>query len=416
MRLGQRGIFHIARPMLRRMLSMMGDPPIQIVFPDGETIGTDSNPVARLLIREPGILPRLLRNPELHFGDAYSMGHVEVEGDLVRFLLAAYRGIEIFNAGHPFRYRIMQWLARPRSNSMKRARDNIHYHYDIGNDFYRLWLDKEMIYTCAYFHNPQYTLEEAQRAKMEHICRKLRLKSGETVVEAGCGWGALAMYMARCYGVKVKAFNISREQISFARERAVKEGLGDRVEFICDDYRNISGRFDAFVSVGMLEHVGKTHYEDLGEVVNRCLKDDGRGLLHFIGRNRPFPMNPWMERRIFPGAYPPTLREMMNVLEPWNFSVLDVENLRLHYAKTLEHWLERFEGASNRAREMFGESFVRAWRLYLAGSIASFLTGSEQLFQVLFARPSVNDIPWTRAHLYAEDPIKSLKQPVSADS
>jgi cyclopropane-fatty-acyl-phospholipid synthase len=235
---------------------------------------------------------------------------------------------------------------------------------------------------------------------MDHVCRKLRLRAGERVVEAGCGWGALALHMARECGTRVRAFNVSREQVAWARDRAAAEGLAGRVEFVEDDYRNIGGRFDAFVSVGMLEHVGRDHYGDLGGVVHRCLESSGRGLLHFIGRNRPAPLHRWVERRIFPGGYPPTLREMLEVLEPYDFSVLDVENLRLHYARTLEHWLQRFDRNAERVRALFDERFVRAWRLYLAGSVASFATGSLQLFQVLFSRPLDNALPWTRAHLY----------------
>jgi cyclopropane-fatty-acyl-phospholipid synthase len=237
---------------------------------------------------------------------------------------------------------------------------------------------------------------------MDLVCRKLRLGPGDKVVEAGCGWGALALHMARHYGAEVKAFNISTEQIRYGRERARAEGLAGRVEFIEDDYRNIRGRFDAFVSVGMLEHVGKEKYAALRAVIDRCLTPEGsRGLLHFIGRDRQRPLNPWIRRRIFPGAYPPTLREALEwIFEPAGLSVLDVENLRLHYARTLVHWLGRFENGVEQVRAMFGEPFVRAWRLYLAGSEAAFATGWMQLFQVVFTRTGENDVPWTRDHLY----------------
>jgi cyclopropane-fatty-acyl-phospholipid synthase len=235
---------------------------------------------------------------------------------------------------------------------------------------------------------------------MDLVCRKLRLRPEESVIEAGCGWGALALHMATRYGVRVRAFNISREQIAWARSRAREMGVEHRVEFIEDDYRNIGGRCDAFVSVGMLEHVGREQYADLGRVIDRTVQPNGRGLLHSIGQDKPSLLNPWIESRIFPGAYPPTLREMLEVLEPWPFSVLDVENLRLHYALTLQHWLRRFEDARERVREMYDERFVRTWRLYLAGSLAAFNTGKLHLFQVVFARARSNDVPWTRAYLY----------------
>jgi cyclopropane-fatty-acyl-phospholipid synthase len=233
-----------------------------------------------------------------------------------------------------------------------------------------------MQYTCAYYPSPSMTLEAAQRAKMRHVCLKLGLQEGESVVEAGSGWGGLACFMTREFGVRVRAYNTSHEQVAHSRERAEREGLSDRVEFVEDDYRNIRGKYDAFVSVGMLEHVGPDHYRELGAVVDRCLSHQGRGLIHSIGRNRPAPMNAWIERRIFPGAYPPTLGEMMAIFEPCALSVLDVENLRLHYARTLEHWLERFESHADAIGSQFDERFVRAWRLYLSGSIAAFRAAS----------------------------------------
>jgi cyclopropane-fatty-acyl-phospholipid synthase len=173
------------------------------------------------------------------------------------------------------------------------------------------------------------------------------------------------------------------------------------VEFVEDDYRNVSGQYDAFVSVGMLEHVGRDHYQDLFRTIDRVLGPAGRGLIHSIGQNvSGWPLNPWIRRRIFPGAYPPGLREMAAMLEPWSFSVLDVENLRLHYAETLRHWLARFNAAEDRIVRMFDPAFVRAWRLYLTGSQAAFLCGGLQLFQLVFARCQSNAIPWTWAYLY----------------
>jgi len=297
--------------------------------------------------------------------------------------------------------RVAGWMQRPRRNTLARSRDNIHRHYDLGNDFYALWLGETMAYTCAYYPSAQATLEQAQIAKMEHVCRKLRLGAADSVVEAGCGWGSLALHMAARYGAKVRAFNISKEQIDFARRRAREQGLEGRVEFIEDDYRNISGSYDVFVSVGMLEHVGREHYPELGRVVQRALTAEGRGLIHSIGRNRPELLHPWIERRIFPGAYAPSLGEMMQIFEPSNLSVLDVENIRLHYARTLRHWLERYEAAIDSVRAMFSdESFVRMWRMYLAGSIAGFETGTLQLFQVLFAKQENNAIPLTREFMY----------------
>ena len=386
--------------LTRGLLNSVGNPPIRVTLWNGESIFTaTSNPVADMRIANRSCLLKLLINPELYFGDAYSNGLIEVDGDLVKLIEAVYQGLaRVRSTG--LRSRLTKWLNRGHVNTLSDSRENIHHHYDLGNEFYKLWLDQQMVYTCAYFSSPDITLEQAQIAKMDHVCRKLRLRPDETVVEAGCGWGALALHMATQFGVRVKAFNISHEQMDYAKARAHALGVEHRVEFIEDDYRNANGRFDAFVSVGMLEHVGREFYHELRRVIYRCLDDNGRGLIHSIGRNQPNPFNPWVEKRIFPGAYPPSLREMLEVVEDWDFSVLDVENLRQHYALTLKHWLQRFENASNRVKEMYDERFVRAWRLYLAGSIAGFNTGDMQLFQVLFARGTSNDIPWTRAYLY----------------
>lgn len=393
-------VSRLDRWLATKMLQALGSPPVRLTLWDGSDVTPcPAEPVARVYIADRPAFLKLLFNPELQFGELFSTDRVRVEGDLVRFLEAIYQA-ESGNTYGELRGRILQWVNRPRKNTLVRSRDNIHQHYDIGNDFYSLWLDKEMVYTCAYFPAPEVSLEGAQVAKLDHVCRKLRLQPGETVVEAGCGWGGLARHMAKHYGVKVRAFNIATEQVAYARERARHEGLDGRVEYVEADYRSISGQYDVFVSVGMLEHVGVEYYPELGGIMARSLKGDGRGLIHSIGRDRPAPMNAWIERRIFPGAYPPSLGEMLALFEPWGFSILDVENLRLHYAKTLEHWLQRYEAEADRVEDMFDEDFVRAWRLYLAGSIAAFTTGKLQLFQVSFARHGSTRIPWTREFLY----------------
>jgi cyclopropane-fatty-acyl-phospholipid synthase len=388
--LSARGSFWLDRWALTQIARFVAPAPLRFVLWDGYDLAPPEPPVATILIKNRTALFKWLRDPELNFGEGFMSGAVEVQGDLVRMLEAVYQAM----ASRGPTARRWHW---PR-NTVHAARQNVHHHYDLGNDFYRLWLDREMVYTCAYFPTPDRTLEEAQIAKMERVCRKLRLQPGDRVIEAGCGWGSLALYMAREHGARVRAYNLSTEQIAYARERAKAEGLADRVEFVEDDYRNVTGQCDVFVSVGMLEHVGLPDYPTLGAVLSRVVTDAGRGLLHFIGRDRPASLNPWIAKRIFPGAYPPTLREVFeHVLEPAGFSVLDVENLRLHYAKTLEHWRTRYELAADRVQAMFDETFVRAWRLYLAGSEVSFTTGSLQLFQVLFAPGDSNAIPWTRS-------------------
>jgi cyclopropane-fatty-acyl-phospholipid synthase len=403
---GQRHSWH--GKLLQALLRAIGEPPIEFVLWTGERVAASgAQIVSSVHIRDRATLFGMLYDPFLRFGDAYSNGRIEVDGDLIQALSMISRGGQKRESNPSILHRLAKWIHKPKRNSLASSRDNIHHHYDISNDFYALWLGETMAYTCAYYPAAQATLEQAQIAKMDHVCRKVQLKSGDSVVEAGCGWGSLAIHMASRYGVRVRAFNISREQLSFARERASQLGLSERVEFIEDDYRNMTGRYDAFVSVGMLEHVGPEHYPELGRVARDALKSEGLGLIHSIGRNRPAPLQPWIERRIFPGAYPPALSEMAQIFEPWNLSVLDVENIRLHYALTLRHWLQRYRAAEERIRKMFDEKFVRMWRLYLAGSIAGFETGTLQLFQVVFTSGQNNRVPMTRDHLYSCAPATS---------
>lgn len=395
------GMSRLERRLLEGLLRAAGRPPIRVVLWDGEQIPWGGGPaVATMTIRDRGALLRMLTNPELHPADDYADGRIDIEGDMVAMLAEIFRGLDSL-AETSARARFLRWVSRPGSNTLSASRENVRRHYDLGNNFYALWLDAPLMqYTCAYFPHDGMTLEDAQVAKLDHVARKLQLRPGQVVFEAGSGWGGLARHLARHYGVTVRAYNISAEQVAFARGQAQREGLDGRVEYVLDDYRTMQGRCDAFVSIGMLEHVGLDHYPALGDVIHRVLKPAGRGLIHSIGRNRPAPTNAWTEKRIFPGAYPPTLGEMMRIMEGHGFSVLDVENLRLHYAHTLAQWLQRYEAQVDAVRSMYDERFVKTWRMYLAASRASFLMGALQLFQVVFARPQDNTIPMSREHLY----------------
>jgi len=349
--------------------------------------------IGDLIVRDRRTLLGLIADPNNYFGEAYMHGRLVVRGELEPVVEALSR---LHTEDRLWLDRVLSRLSVP--TSLSSARRNVHAHYDLGNDFYKLWLDPEMLYTCAYYDRPDATLEAAQHRKLDVICRKLALKPGETVVEAGCGWGALALHMARHYGVRVKAFNISEAQLAHARERARRENLSDRVEFIDDDYRNVGGVCDAFVSVGMLEHVGLRHFGSLATVLRRVVKrDGGRGLLHFIGRDTPRPLNTWIRRRIFPGAYPPTIAEVATqVLTPAGQSVIDIENLRLHYERTLAAWSARFSANRDVVRARYGDEFTRAWELYLAGSQAAFASGWMQLFQIVFTPHESRPPWWTR--------------------
>jgi cyclopropane-fatty-acyl-phospholipid synthase len=336
-------------------------------------------------------------DPQLAFGDLYASGRMQVEGSLVDLVSATDDA--------PPRLGLRDWLTREaaprgRAQALGRAAANARHHYDVGNAFYALWLDERMLYTCAYFAEPEWTLEQAQLAKLDHVCRKLRLAPEQRVLELGSGWGSLAIHMARQYGARVRAFNVSREQVAFAREQAEKQGVASRVEFVRGDYRDASGRYDAIASVGMLEHVGPSHYDELGRLIERTLAPHGLGLIHTIGRSQPSPLNRWIATRIFPNAHPPALSEMMRIFEPHGFAVLDVENLRRHYERTAACWLERYQANRRAISALVPEETARAFELYLAATVAAFRGAWLCLYQVVFTRARNDAIPWTRADLY----------------
>lgn len=394
----------IDRSLVLWIMKQVGNPSISVRLWNGDEFPvTDKPPVACMEFRGRRAVYRMLTAPSVGFGECYSEGLIEIHGDFLAFAnevtAAVTRKIEERYYGPKLR----SLLYALRRNSPTRSRHNVHHHYDLGNDFYKLWLDERMVYTCAYYDRPEATLAEAQVAKLDHVCRKLRLEPGQKVVEAGCGWGALALHMAEHYGVEVIAFNNSREQVAWARDRAAAKNLDDRVTFVLDDYRTIEGHCDAFVSVGMLEHVGLANYRSLGALVKRILKPDGVGLIHTIGRSFPDKTDAWIVKHIFPGGHIPSLSEMMGVFEPHKFSVLDVENLRPHYARTCASWLQNFDAVADTVNDMYDEEFVRKWRLYLAGSSAGFQSGTLQLYQVVFTPQGNNDVPWTREHQYRED-------------
>jgi cyclopropane-fatty-acyl-phospholipid synthase len=392
----------IDRAVVLSLMKLLGSPRISVRLWSGEQFAvTDDHPVACLEFRSRRAILELLRSPSLGFGECYARGLLEVHGDFLAFANEVTAARTRRQAGSYYLSRWKSALYALRQNSPARSKHNAHHHYDLSNEFYGLWLDERLVYTCAYYANPDATLSEAQVAKLDHVCRKLDLEPGQTVIEAGCGWGALALHMAEHYGVQVTAYNVSRAQVGLARERAAAAGLDDRVRFVLDDYRTIDSRCDRFVSVGMLEHVGRHNYRVLGQVVEKCLAPDGLALIHTIGRSHPKKTDAWIRKYIFPGGHIPSLGEMMAVFEPSRFNVLDVENLRPHYARTCAAWLANFEEAADRITEMYDEEFTRMWRLYLAGSSAGFESGTLQLYQVLFAHGTSKQLPWTREYQYA---------------
>ena len=389
------------RTAIRWIMKSAGNPRISVRLWNGDEFRvTEARPVACMEFRSRRAVFELLRSPSVGFGECYSAGLIDVHGDFLAFANEITTAITQHRDNSYYISRFRSLLHAVRRNSLSRSRHNVHHHYDLGNDFYRLWLDERMVYTCAYYETPAATLDEAQVAKLDHVCRKLRLEPGQKVIEAGCGWGALAMHMAEHYGVEVIAYNNSREQVAYAREHAAARKIDDRVTFVEDDYRTIGQRCDVFVSVGMLEHVGLANFRSLGALIKRVLKPDGIGLVHSIGRSFPNKTDSWITKHIFPGGHIPSLSEMMSVFEPQKFSILDVENLRPHYARTCATWLNNFEAEADTVAEMYDEEFVRKWRLYLAGSSAGFESGTLQLYQVLFTPRGNNDVPWTRHYQY----------------
>ena len=393
------------RRLLRVILANVGNPRFTLRLWDGKDFTvSDGEPVACIEFRNRRVLYELLASPSVGFGECYSKGLIEVHGDFQSLANEIATAMIRQRARGYWKHKILSMLASLRSNTRSRSRHNVHHHYDLGNDFYKLWLDERLLYTCAYYETSGTDLAQAQLAKLDHVCRKLRLKAGQTVIEAGCGWGGLAIHMAQHYGVKVKAYNNSREQVEYAREQASLRGLEEQVEFVLDDYRTIDQPCDTFVSVGMLEHVGLKNFRKLGDIIHRCLKPDGMALIHTIGRSHPNQADRWIRKHIFPGGHIPSLGEMASLFEPHKFSVLDVENLRLHYARTCADWLKNFEAVSEQVADMYSEEFVRTWRLYLASSSAGFQSGTLQLYQVLFAPRGNNDVPWTRQYQFEPRP------------
>lgn len=398
-RLSQR---KIDQAIVLSIIRAAGNPRISVRLWDGHEFPvSDEPPVACLEFLSRRAVLKLLMAPSIGFGECYSQGLIDVRGDFRMFMNEITAAVTRKGSRRYHLPRLTSSLQGLRRNSPGRSRYNAHHHYDLGNEFYRLWLDERLVYTCAYYDSSDASLAEAQVAKLDHVCRKMNLKPGQSVVEAGCGWGSLAMHMAEHYGVRVTAYNVSEAQVAWAREEAAARRLDDRVAFVLDDYRSIDQKYDRFVSIGMLEHVGRANYRFLGELVTRSLKPEGLALIHTIGRSHPKAADAWIRKHIFPGGHIPSLSEMMAVFEPNKFTILDIENLRLHYARTCSDWLTNFEAAAHEVSNRYGKEFTRLWRLYLAGAAAGFESGTLQLYQVLFTHGSNNAIPRTREYQYS---------------
>ena len=378
---------------------------LEIVLPGGENVflGPDRDNALRVSLKTSGWLRRILFDPDLQFGEAYvDEGLVQETGDLYDLLDLLWTNVldATGEGGSP--WSVLRKLSRTvaQFNLQERAARNVAHHYDIGNDLYRLFLDEDMQYSCAYFPDADTSLEDAQRLKKDHIARKLGLKSGEKVLDLGCGWGGLALHLAKTADIDVLGVTLSREQFGLAQERARAAGLDKRVTFRLEDYRNLDGTFDKIVSVGMFEHVGVPHYQEYFDWIAGHLAETGSALVHTIGR-RPGPgaTNPWIARHIFPGGYIPALSEILPAIEKSGLVLLDIEVLRLHYAETLKAWRERFLSRADEARSLYDDRFVRMWDFYLASSEASFRHGFHNVYQILVGHRQ-DAIPLTRDYMY----------------
>lgn len=378
------------------------DPEATLTFEfwDGEKLTLGNQPTVTLRFKTEESAQDLIQKKWLGFGERYTSGDIEVDGDLRELLRL---GIAVSYDGIPATPRQKLELLRhyvKSRNTRQQATKNITHHYDKGDRLYSLYLDETMAYSCAYFKNGCDSLAQAQRNKYEHTCRKLLLKPGEKLIDVGCGWGGMLIHAAQNYGVKGVGCTISRNQYEFANNRIRELGLRDNIEVVYEDYRNVTGKFDKFVSIGMFEHVGKAFIPTFVKKVGQMLTRGGLGLLHTIGKDTDSAGDPWVMKYIFPGAYIPSLSLVIEHLGAQGFSILDVENLRLHYARTLELWAENFDKNVEKVREMFDEYFVRMWRLYLNACSVGFRYGETRLYQILFSNGINNNLPLTREHCY----------------
>lgn len=391
---------------------------LTVRWPDGtsQEYGTGERPAAAMAIRTQGAIRQLVLNPALKLGECYMEGTVEPEGCSIYDLLdVLVRNLDANGRNHPFahlsglvghvRRRLDQY------NPAAKAQRNVAHHYDLNGRLYSLFLDRDRQYSCAYFPRGNETLEEAQVAKKRHIAAKLLLDRPDlTVLDIGCGWGGMALTLAREYGARVLGITLSQEQLTEARSRAAAEGLQDRVRFELRDYRAVTERFDRIVSVGMFEHVGVNHYQAFFDCVSRCLSPQGVALLHAIGRSDgPGFTNPWIAKYVFPGGYCPALSEVIPIIERTGLVTTDIEILRLHYAETLRHWRRRFAANRDAIASLYDERFCRMFEFYLCGAELSFRVERNMIFQIQMAHDQAA-APLTRDYITASEAAAQARE------
>jgi len=379
-------------------------------------------PTVVVRIRDPLILFHMMVDIGSALGEAYMDGRLVIEHgtmyDFLELLAMNYRYAPKFwfekaaTFFAPILQRIQQF------NPISKSRQNVAHHYDLSRELYEQFLDQDMQYSCAYFHNRTDSLEAAQLQKKAHIASKLLLEPGMRVLDIGCGWGGMALYLAQTADVEVVGLTLSEEQLKVATERAQRAGLSHRVKFHLRDYRQETGTYDRIVSVGMFEHVGTTHYPEFFAKVNDLLSHNGVALIHSIGRmDGPGATNTWLQKYIFPGAYSPAMSEVLPVIEKQTLWATDIEILRLHYAETLRHWRARFMQRRPQIAKLYDERFCRMWEFYLAGCEVNFRYLSLMVFQIQLAK-NINTVPITRDYMFqeeAETAFSPFNLPVAAN-
>lgn len=365
--------------------------------------GPGGEPKATIRLTDKKLYNSLFLNPELKAGEAYMDGTLVCEEGGIRGLLEVFAHNRSGLRSYPLQKVLKGTLKKIKRfhqrNKKSSSRSNVQHHYDLSNDFYHLFLDEDLQYSCAYWPSLDITLEEAQRLKKKHIAEKLCLKPGQKVLDIGCGWGGMAVFLAEEYDVEVVGVTLSDEQHALARQRVKDKGLEDRVDIRLIDYRDIDETFDRVVSVGMFEHVGVAHYNEYFSKIRDLMTEEGVALIHSIGRKGgPGTTGAWIRKYIFPGGYSPALSETFSEIEKAKLWVTDCEVLRLHYAYTLAEWDKRFQANRDIAAEMFDEKFCRMWEFYLVVSEFSFLHGKHMNFQIQLTK-DVNAAPITRNYM-----------------
>ncbi len=389
----------LTKPALTALFSRLHGAPFAIVWWDGSQrqFGQGDPSFILHFAQEPDFGSE---DPILALGEAYMHGGLDIRGNWDALLDMLYRNRQLLDGPLARMAGVVRTLDRMRLKQKQKA--NIAHHYDLGNDFYRLWLDDSMSYSCAYFARPDMTLAEAQQAKIDHTLVKLALAPDECLLDIGCGWGGLLIRAARQYGVRGVGITLSEEQAALARERVAAAGLADRIEIRLQDWLDLEPQpeFDKVVSVGMFEHVGHQQSARFFERVSRCLKPEGLMLLHTITGQTEGGTNSWVEKYIFPGGEVPFPPQILAHMQQHDFHLLAQESLRLHYARTLDCWLANYEAVIDQVRARFDETFCRMWYLYLKGCAAAFRAGGIDLHQYLVSLGPARHPPRTLSYWY----------------